>query len=496
MVDVPITKGRVLDELDGTILPAPETVPVTKGRVLDELDGSILPAPKTIPVAKGRVLDELDGRLIEGPFVRGITPLVPYCVDAATAVVKFEIVAHLPATVDLSTVVVTVTFDGTTTETVYTGSAFTAGYAGVVTHSSTAIEDIQAFTAIQRVAGWPDNTTIDVTVTGQDSAANPIEDGTWTWCTLPLVIPPVVYTPVPNPASDTIRGGTRIVLYTLPAVQMLDTSRDEDLDGTALPSSLTEIGVGSGAASPTSRGLVLTSGPTIGSEDRVVTVDTDYEHFDVAVDVTPLSPLDAAQGPVTLAALEARIDASNAFRVGILLRGSGPPVAYSELELGGVVQAGGSIALAGSATTLRLVRNGAQVFALIGDRATDGTYTSSTPLLVSPLFGTAGASIAMFVANRATRHNVRARFARYTVRSHATIAGRLLFSKEDRPRNRLAGRVPAAGLGEVGLTDIHAFGLFGEAIGIDAFEYTLPSPRTVGPGARIYQDPQLRDPEE
>jgi len=185
VAELPITFGTLLDELDGDILPDPKTIPTTFGKLLDQLDGVILPDPSTVPITFNSLLDRLDGIILEGPYVRGYSPPPTICVDASTAVVTFDIVSLLPDTVDLPTVVVTVTFDGASPETVYTGSAFQGLYItnSTVTPTTTGLENIQSF-YVERNGGWPADVTVAVQVTGKNTpSAEDILEGYWEWCT-------------------------------------------------------------------------------------------------------------------------------------------------------------------------------------------------------------------------------------------------------------------------------------------------------------------------
>lgn len=297
--------------------------------------------------------------------------------------------------------------------------------------------------------------------------------------------------------NDTFRGGALIIMSTVEGSPLVDVSRDEPFTGNAVPSTWTTVG--SGSATPRSaRGVELDTGPSAGTTAGLAAPDTDYTNFDIAVDVELIHPPDDPGGAVELACLEAVVGSETA-KV-CIMRGIGVSP-DNAVGIGGFTgDRGGVIPTTADEikTTLRLVRNGSRIYGLIGLRdPITGRDITMTQVLNHNFASTDAATVQIAVRNLNTARSVRARFSNFTVRSNASIGGRLLDDKRGGGRKQILGNVPAATLAEVGLVDIEVFGLFGRAVIEDGFEYTLPAPRTVGNEiartARTYVDRVLRD---
>ena len=321
------------------------------------------------------------------------------------------------------------------------------------------------------------------------------------------------------PETDTIRGGKTVVMFAKPERQFTDTRYDEPMtSAVALPASFQAGHLGTGFATPSRAGLVLGSQQQGNSRGLIQTRNGFLVgDFDVAVDVQVLSPPQSRRGTIDAGVLEYEPVSGAKIQVGLALGDgfdAGAVTARSFYQQGGVTTNGGAVPVnfpgvrpSGTRSvpfprvTLRLVRYGTHIWAFIGQRNASGIYTSLTKLLDWDRWSTATPGVVrLYVDNLKTRENVRVRFSNYTVRSHAIIGSRLLDNKVDLPRNRIAGDVPAVPIEELGAADITVFGLFGAAIGVDAFEYLLPDPKTLSVSRAIdtktYQDVQLRDDEE
>lgn len=308
---------------------------------------------------------------------------------------------------------------------------------------------------------------------------------------------PVPPAPPVTLESDTIRGGKFIVFGG--SETLLDTSMDRSLLSTSLPMGWTTVTAGSGSRNPTLAGLELDTGLTAASVAGLQSTTT-YDNFDIAIDVELVYPVGATASPVDLAVLEART-ASGAIARVRLRRGWGADPALTAgfgdmVPVSGPTLTGGIVDATG-ATTLRIVRNEERVFAFVGVRDTDGVYSTLSKVLDYDTFPADAGSVRFYVGNVGIAGRVRTRFTNFTVRSHVLIGPRLLEDKLDLSTRRLAGNVPAATVEEVGLHDVTVFGLFGETVYPDGFEYVLPTEKTLGRVAArtlfIVQDPVLRD---
>jgi len=319
------------------------------------------------------------------------------------------------------------------------------------------------------------------------------------------------------PAEDTLRGGAEIVGFAQPPVGTLDTSQDRSLRERVLP--LAWSGATSGLASltPTARGLIFATG-SVGGATAVLSSDVSipFEHFDMAVDVQLLNPVTSPNGPVEFE-IEYRLTEGVWIKTQLEMGGLDDPAAVvvkSEYRQAGRRVKGSSLRVTTPAVTpgrtrpapfptitMRMVRHGARIYVLTGERDRDGFYADLTQLLTWDRWDLGGGGrFYLSVKNVGTEENLQVRATNLTFRSHMRIGDRLLVNKRDRADNRIVGDVPAAEITDLGETDIALFGLFGEAVGADAFTYTLPVPKTVGDNSalqtRTYQDVQLRDGEE
>lgn len=297
--------------------------------------------------------------------------------------------------------------------------------------------------------------------------------------------------------EDTIRGGLLLVLAQ--NALLLDPSRDQSFLSLTLPAGWTSVSSGSGSVKATRDGLKLDSGVVAGSVAGLQTPD-DYGRFDVAVDVELVFPVGGQPSVVDLAVLEARTISGAVARVR-LRRGFGSDpartVVFGDFTIGGVTTTGGIEFAPDGPLTLRIVRNGARIFGFVGVRDVSGRYTTLVKVIDYDRFPVDGGKIRLYLGNVGLAKRVVSTFANFTVRSHSTIAGRLLNNKLDISARRIVGNVPAATLEEVGLVDLSIFGLFGELKFTNGFRYVLPPEKTLGRQSPrtlfTVQDPVLRD---
>lgn len=290
------------------------------------------------------------------------------------------------------------------------------------------------------------------------------------------------------PGQDTYRGGALIVLST---GGLLDTSRDaplSELPGGWSASGLVDFRQGALLRGTSSTPAVLTS------------ADADYVNFDAAVDVEPLSPPDRPSSPALIACLE-HTTSTETVRV-CLVRGafSAPSqlLGIGEAFVGDPTP--GVAPVASGVQTLRLVRNEGRVYGFVATRgAPADSYVRLTKILDAPAPGVDVSTGSLRLVSRAesSQRTTAALFRNFTVRSHASINGRLLDQKTVPTGRQVVGRVPRATIEEVGLGTVSIFGLFGSVTATNTFRYTLPTPRTVGNEIvrtlRTYQDPVIRD---
>jgi hypothetical protein len=301
--------------------------------------------------------------------------------------------------------------------------------------------------------------------------------------------------------SDTIRGGKQ-VLVSAPTLSVLDSGLDESfaaLPG-APPPGWSEIGSGDKNYEFTFTELETTPIPGTFSG---LQLDSDLVHFDAAIDIDLNQPraTSSGQGSAVDVAIF-RFDVPTAIPAASLIVQveRGPD---AQLLVRAVMSAYGR-EIVGSGHifdldhfTLRIVRNRDRIWAFFGVRDSFRNYTTLVKLFDSgPQFAIEPGNLSIRVDNRLRAVNTKTRITNFTVESHARIGPRLLEEKAIR-FSRAIGIVPAATLEEVGFAELVVFGLFGESIAPEGFEYTLPVPRTVGRELtrqlELYSDVQLRD---
>lgn len=284
--------------------------------------------------------------------------------------------------------------------------------------------------------------------------------------------PLVVYI---TPPRDTLRGGTQVTIYA-----------DRAFTTTAYDAALV-AGVSGSGGFAADTGIAAT-GPTAGSTAGATHQDT-FTHFDCAVTAEFLSPPNSPTD-YTPAALEVvHIATGDTARVYVTRAANGVLTAHGDILRGAVVEPGGVAVLPAGSTTvvLRLVRGPTRLYGFVDEIELLNTPTF-TPGLCQPRFAT---------RNGAGTTAVRTRYTGFELRSHATIAGRLVVNKINAEARHLIANVPAATISELGLTDVEVFGPWGAVTLNNGFEYVLPAPSTLSnDGSRqltTYLDPVLHD---
>jgi hypothetical protein len=319
----------------------------------------------------------------------------------------------------------------------------------------------------------------------------------------PPPIPPAEV--LPPPSQDTIRGGKEVqVTVSAGATILIDESEDQSFTGAGLPPPWTSS-VSGGLLLFSDRGVVLETGNLASSSVSVESAPDYYEHFDVAIDLELLASPVVSSARVDIATFEFRIDVNNWARV-VLRTGEGAEPnrihAVGELSVvpgeGFVRGTSSPLADTSGKLTLRIVRNGAHVWGFVGRRDTRGLYTELVPVFDYEYFAASLGQVVFQSANLTTTTSSITRWSNLTFRAHSTIDGQLLDEKITFGTRRLFGNVPATTLDRRGFRDVALFGLFGEAIGVNAFEYTLPPPLTVGRRGpedrlRVFLDAVLKD---
>lgn len=410
-----------------------------------------------------------------GPFVRGISPNTCGCCITTSGSVSFVIGRLLPATVDLTTLVVTFTVNGTPVVVYDDGAGgFQPGYSGTLVPVLDAFEDLHAFT-VTPDAGFAGSSVVEVQVEVADSLAVALAPPVaWTFCVLAAPpVPPSAPTFRMVPPEVSIRGGAQLLVAG--DTDLVDETRTVVFDGLSGWSTVTS---GSGAVS--TGGLRLDTGLSRLSVAGVESPD-DYDHVDAEATVR-VPPT----GLGWLAVLEARTGSGALCRV-LVERNVTGVLARGEATVNGQLQPGGAFVLAPSdEVRLRIVRNGSRVFGFV-----DGL---SVMHVVD--FATDAGPLRVYTKNTSNSRLV-SRPVRVDIGSHVRVGERLLEDKVEVDVRRIVGRVPAAALSDVGPVDVTTFGVFGSRTVTDALVYVLPVERTLTASARqvmvVVQDPVLKD---
>jgi len=290
-----------------------------------------------------------------------------------------------------------------------------------------------------------------------------------------------------SPNVSTVRGATEVVVHGDPL--LLDTSNDAALVN-GVPSGWTPSG---NVRQYSTQGLMLSAG----SSSATLTSSTSFLHFDFAVDIDLFDP-DASAAVFEAATLEIVVGTSVA-RVSLKRYPDKTVQAEGSVTITGITYPAGVVVVKDviGQLTLRIVRTGEFVWGFIGRRDDLGRYSEVIPVMDYNQFVTGAAVPRIAVRNGTSAAGARTIFRNFTVRSHATINGRLLENKLDAELKRIVGNVPAAHLTEVGTASIKAFGPWGVSENVSGFEYTRPTPNTVSfDGTRsliTFTDPVLHD---
>lgn len=195
MARLPVSLGQTRFAGVGRFLtsstPGADTYPVSETRTVAPGMGRFLSAPTpgahSYPVSQNRSVTPSPGLFFHSPYRTAETPFNPPSCVSVLSSIGFELRTYDPATIDLSTVVVTLSYSSGGSFVVYDGSAggFQTGVTGTVTNSNTGILEIETFSFTLN-NGLPSSTTITVTISGDDSTgAAIVSTPAWSFTTCP-----------------------------------------------------------------------------------------------------------------------------------------------------------------------------------------------------------------------------------------------------------------------------------------------------------------------
>ena len=287
----------------------------------------------------------------------------------------------------------------------------------------------------------------------------------------------IIYTLGIQPDAATLHGGDAAVVY---ANQTLyDTSQDETLQSAALPAGWSTAHVGSGYATATTGGLVLTTGAAAGALGRVA-ANTTGSYYDLRVQV------ESVQMAGTQADVGALVVLTGTDQVRLALyRNASETVARMLVIRSGQTIYRSALPLElGLIQDLRVVVGDDLVWALTkqreaSERASDVQWSMIGSVRL-PGFGDAAKTIYLQADNDPVSGGfVRTRFTNYQVRSAVAISNRLLIGTTSASSYRIEGTIPAATHKELGPVDFEAFGPWGHLRREGGFTYVLPPSKQV-----------------
>lgn len=458
---------------------------------------------------KNRSLVAPTPELSSGPYVRNRNPDRGQTNVVANTNIDLTIAIALAHTVDLSTVVIRFSINGSAFIPVYNGSGggFQAGYTNSQVHyQPTFVEDVYDFIILPDDP-FPGSALIIVSVQAEDELGDPIDPPELYSFSIAIPPPSPPTPPTVNilPNNDTIRGGKVVYVFGTGPYDG-QTNRLIGDAGQTLPTGWT----GSGLVSPTVFGLNLSVPPTASSTSQVI-VDGSFGGFDAAIDIEVRAPGAIMPATYEVAALTFTGDTSGV--VSRLIVSLDP--ALSKVDLVASLSSTGGSLFGGAVTastnilrtTLRLVKSGPTIWAYVGTRLSFLTTASNADLDTWTSLTSVGrldvpdetGTLSFSMSNLTNPHAATTRFTNFTTRCHAKINGRLLDAKSVVGPRRLTGLVPAATLADVGATTIDVFGPGITGVLSGPFTYTLPLPLTIGTRVfdrlRFYGNPALYDPE-
>lgn len=298
-------------------------------------------------------------------------------------------------------------------------------------------------------------------------------------------MPPVAY-----PATDTFRGGLELAVA-VPGSDLLDTSLDQDLLGTALPGGWGSATAGSGTVTPTTLGVKLSTGGNPGSTASLQTPAVTA--FDASFEIVYIGSPAVSQERAPIAQMVCDVGGEElSIIIWLETTGRWTLVGSTTSRPGG-----SQIMLPARPLVLQIVREGVRAWLFYGTRATDGVHIEGAVALARITQYVAGAgTLTVSCANLTNAVDLAVYVRNFVVRSHARIGPRLILDKTAGDL-RITGVVPAATVQEVGDNELGVFGIFGSTSAATGFAYSLPQGRTVAEDATktliSYQDEQVRD---
>lgn len=327
----------------------------------------------------------------------------------------------------------------------------------------------------------------------------------WTlYCPPPL--PPVPPTPPPPPTGTIlVWPNTATLTSKVHAVAyggVRFTGPTEPLLGQQLPTGWLPHTMGTGAVSATMGGLILSTGVFNSSWARVTipTTSSYRRHFDIALDIKIIAPATPATR-CELVSLEFTGTSGDFARIALISDATAHPL-FPVAQFNGIAASasisGGSVALGGYTTSIRLVRRLGLMWAFVGLRLGE-TWTQLTAVGSFRLRDEDGTTT-LIARNLTSSSTVTTIVTHYTSRGHLTIGDRLVDDKVVVGSTRILFNVPGAGLTDIGTSAATAFGegLSATDYAVGTFTYVTPRPFTVGGGQgdialKLYTDRTLQD---
>ena len=288
---------------------------------------------------------------------------------------------------------------------------------------------------------------------------------------------PIVPTFRPPTISDTIRGGTEHT-FAIENTILVDPANDFPLLSTTLPAGWGVVG----DVVPTTAGVVLRT-PQTTVPAQVIGSTAILDAFCLTLDVDILG-YDRRRPPGNILGAVQFYQSAAAFAAAEIVAGDGGLLVVGS-AVPGAATAGGAVAVAEELSTstisLRLVRDGQNLFVQTGVRDTTGQLVNVVNVASTSAFEVGTGHLRLYANNINGGAQV-VRMRNIELRSHVRAGPRLFTLRRDVQTTRLAATTPAATLDELGSTELSIFGPWGTATSATGFTYTLPPVKTVGRG--------------
>lgn len=401
------------------------------------------------------------------PFITNQAPTPGDTNVVASTNVNFRVDDTTPG-IDASTLVIKLKRKSTDTlTTIYTaGGGFISGYTGSATHTGNHVDVI-----INPNVNFESMATVTVEVQVSDLAGASL-DTTYSF-TIAFTETPILPFIKIDPNSGNIRGGTKAVVFG--SAELVDETQDVSFKSQTLPAGWT-----TSSAISTLSGCLIIGGATLTSPDS-------YESFSSSLSYKIISPKHQNTSATTLLTFEFISSGDSSVKFGIKVQKDTNNLVSVYGYINGVenLTSGTTVIteLLHSSLfqepVLTLVHHDTNVWFLLDNveiwsfnrfNATTGHFKI-----------TAGSEIKILVQD-------------LTIRSHATINGKLLINKADLSKNRITGLIPETSLENVGSVDLVAFGPWGDNSNLDGFEYLYPKAKSLSSRLLFtYKDPSVKD---